>query len=278
VAPDERPLVELAGADPPAGALEVLGTWLHAAAVLGQRTAELHHHLADSDDPAFAPQPLTTADLEALAADTLEQGRRALAILEDNLQRLPGDVVPAARQLLERGSVVLKRLGQPPVIPSGTMKIRCHGDYHLAQVLWVDNDFVILDFEGEPTRSVDARRRQQSPLKDVAGMLRSFDYAAYAGLFAITGDRPADFQRLEPWARLWQQWTSAAFLRAYRASAAGAPFLPAQQESFAALLDTFLLDKALYELIYELNNRPDWVRIPLRGILGLLDDSGGHRR
>ena len=100
-------------------------------------------------------------------------------------------------------------------------------------------------------------------------MLRSFDYAAYAGLFAFTQDRPDDFGRLEPWAELWRQWTSAAFLRAYRRAAGGAPFLPAGREAFAALLDLFLLDKAFYELIYELNNRPDWVRIPLRGILAL---------
>ena len=155
------------------------------------------------------------------------------------------------------------------------VKIRCHGDYHLGQVLWVENDFVILDFEGEPARTVEERRAKQSPLKDAAGMLRSFDYAAHAGLFAFTQGRPEDFDRLAPWAELWRQWVSAAFLRAYRETAGAAPFVAAEPERFTALLDAFLLDKAFYELQYELNNRPDWVRIPLRGVLTLLGRGGG---
>src|SRR5437588_321441 len=142
--------------------------------------------------------------------------------------RAPTRPGPAAagRRLLEEGPAALGRLARPPAEAPRAVKTRVHGDYHLGQVLWVDNDFVILDFEGEPTRTVDERRARQSPLKDVAGMLRSFDYAAFAGLFAFTHDRPDDFPRLEPWARLWQQWTSAAFLRAYRSTAAGAPCLP----------------------------------------------------
>jgi maltose alpha-D-glucosyltransferase/alpha-amylase len=102
-------------------------------------------------------------------------------------------------------------------------------------------------------------------------MLRSFDYAAYAALFAYTKDRPEDFERLAPWARIWQTWTSAAFLKEYRDSAAGVSFLPSDPEALAALLRSFTLDKALYELLYELNNRPDWVRIPLQGVLSLFD-------
>ncbi len=106
-------------------------------------------------------------------------------------------------------------------------------------------------------------------------MLRSFDYAAFAALFAFTKDRPDDFDRLAPWARLWQTWTSAAFLKAYREAAGGASFLPPDPATFAALLRAFTLDKALYELLYELNNRPDWVRIPLQGILALLEQAEG---
>jgi maltose alpha-D-glucosyltransferase/alpha-amylase len=102
-------------------------------------------------------------------------------------------------------------------------------------------------------------------------MLRSFNYAAFAGLFTFTQDRPSDFERLVPWADFWQRWVSAAFLRAYWTTAASAPFLPAEPRSAAALLDAFMLAKAFYELVYELNNRPDWVRIPLRGILSLFD-------
>jgi maltose alpha-D-glucosyltransferase/alpha-amylase len=277
VHPDERPLLDLAGADPPPGALEVIGPYLHTAATLGRRTAEMHLALAgDARDPAFAPQPLTPDDLAALAEKTVRQARQALAVLRDNLERaaglIPAEVAAGARRLLEEAPQALERLAQPPVIPAGTVKTRVHGDYHLGQVLWVDNDFIIIDFEGEPTRTVEERRARQSPLKDVAGMLRSLDYAAYAGLFAFTQERPDDFAPLEPWAQLWQQWASAAFLRAYRDTAGDVPFLPTQSGAFAALLDTFLLDKAFYELVYELNNRPDWVRIPLRGVLGLLGD------
>src|SRR5262249_39091157 len=119
-------------------------------------------------------------------------------------------------------------------------------------------------------RTVEERRGKFSPVRDVAGMLRSYHYAAYAGLFAFTQDRPDDFARLEPWAELWQQWVSAAFLRAYLAGAGAAAVVPRDPAGFAALLDGFMLAKAFYELLYELNNRPDWARIPLRGILALL--------
>jgi maltose alpha-D-glucosyltransferase/alpha-amylase len=272
VAPDDRSLLELADSGPPPGAVETIGAYLHTAATLGQRTAEMHLALAaDARDPAFAPEPFTPADLAALREDIAAQGRAAIKAKQDNLDRLPAEIAPQGRRLLELAPAVLERLHDAPPEGAGGEKIRVHGDYHLGQVLWVENDFVILDFEGEPTRSVEERRAKQSPLKDVAGMLRSFHYAAYAGLFAYTQNRPEDFARLGPWADLWHQWASAAFLRAYRARACSAAFLPGRPEEFAALLDAFLLDKAFYELVYELNNRPDWVRIPLKGILGLLE-------
>jgi maltose alpha-D-glucosyltransferase/alpha-amylase len=283
--PDGRPLTELAQAEVPLGALEVIDGYLHAAATLGRRTAEMHLALGGGEarDPDFAPQPLTPADLAALAEAVARQGREALAALREDLSRLPEPVARDARRLLDGGEAALRRLARPPSHAPDAVKTRVHGDYHLGQVLWVDNDFVILDFEGEPTRPVEERRARQSPLKDVAGMLRSFDYAAFAGLFGFTRDRPDDFARLEPWARLWQQWASAAFLRAYRELARGAAFLPARPEAFAELLDLFLLEKAFYELVYELNNRPDWVRIPLSGVLALLGVQpdgaviGGHK-
>ena len=136
-------------------------------------------------------------------------------------------------------------------------------------MLWVENDFVIVDFEGEPARPLADRRSKQPVLKDVAGMLRSFSYAAYAGLLSYTARRPEEFSRLEPWAAFWEKWTSAAFLRAYLEMAKDAAIVPPNTARLSTLLDAFLLDKALYELNYELNNRPAWVRIPLRGILNL---------
>ncbi len=156
--------------------------------------------------------------------------------------------------------------------------IRVHGDYHLGQVLRVDDDYVILDFEGEPAKPLAKRREKQSPLKDVVGMLRSFDYAAHAGLFAATeGQRPAERDRLVPWARTWQSWTSARFLRAYLDTAGPASFLPRDRADLDRLLRAFTLDKAMYELLYELNNRPDWVRIPLRGVVSLIEQGRGGR-
>jgi maltose alpha-D-glucosyltransferase / alpha-amylase len=252
-----------AGSDA-ATAENIVGDYLSAAAVLGRRTAELHHALSDDHgDSAFTPGPLTAADLEALTADSREQMRLALAALRGNQSNKRSQEI---EELLE--SLVL----EPPMLGSPALasgKVRCHGDYHLGQVLWVNGDFVILDFEGEPTRTIEERRAKQSPLKDVAGMLRSFDYAAYAGLFAFTHNRPDDFARLAPWAELWRRSVSAAFLQEYRATAGRAAFLPDKPETFSTLLDAFILNKALYELVYELNNRPDWVRIPLQGILAL---------
>src|SRR5262249_27353763 len=156
VAPDDRPLVELAQADPPPGAVETIGAYLHAAATLGRRTAELHLALAaDPRDPAFAPEPFTPADLAALREDIAGQGRAALKAMQDHLDRLPEEVAPQGRRLLAEGPGVLERLREAPPEGAAGEKIRVHGDYHLGQVLWVENDFVILDFEGEPTRSVE---------------------------------------------------------------------------------------------------------------------------
>jgi maltose alpha-D-glucosyltransferase/alpha-amylase len=148
-------------------------------------------------------------------------------------------------------------------------RIRIHGDYHLGQVLRAKNDFVLLDFEGEPARPLEERRQKQCPLKDVAGMLRSFSYAAWAGLDQFLQRHPDREAALEPWARLWQEAVSTEFLKAYRqAASADAELLPAAAQS-DRLLDAYLLEKSLYELLYELNNRPTWVRVPLTGILAL---------
>src|SRR5437762_3271472 len=153
-------------------------------------------------------------------------------------------------------------------------RIRVHGDYHLGQVLRTEEDFVILDFEGEPARSIAERRAKQSPLKDVAGMVRSFGYAAYAALFAFTVHAPDEYAPLAPWADTWEHWATDAFLKGYAAAAGDSPLLPRDRGERDALLTAFTLDKALYELGYELNNRPDWVRIPLVGIQKLTESPG----
>src|SRR5262249_23933228 len=140
---------------------------------------------------------------------------------------------------------------------SGGLKIRVHGDYHLGQVLRAEDDFVILDFEGEPARSIAERRAKQSPLRDVAGILRSYSYAAYDALFMVTVHTPDDVPVLRPWAETWRHWTSEAFVGGYREVVEGLPLVP--PAAFDRLLRAFSIDKALYELAYELNARPDWV-------------------
>jgi maltose alpha-D-glucosyltransferase/alpha-amylase len=156
------------------------------------------------------------------------------------------------------------------------MRIRCHGDYHLGQVLFTGKDFVIIDFEGEPTRPLSQRRLKRSPLVDVAGMLRSFSYAADTALFneLARGTVPPErTSSLEAWARMWQAWVSSAFLNEYLKTVGDAGILPKSREELSLLLRVLLLEKALYEVGYELNNRPDWLRIPLRGVLSELTPS-----
>ena len=287
-APDieRRTLVELSEASPPPSAREAIGGYLRVALILGRQTAELHTALAaDFVDPAFAPEPLAPDDLEHLRHEVSRQAEQALTQLGGTLADLDGATRDAARSLIdqtregnsERSTAQNEpahtgRSPQNSDAPSEALKIRCHGDYHLGQVLWSGQDFLILDFEGEPTRSLAERKLKQSPLKDVAGMLRSFHYAAYAALFTFTENGKHDYAALEPSAELWRQWVSAAFLKAYRGTMRGRGIVPDEAEPFAELLDQFMLEKAYYELSYELNNRPTWVRIPLRGIIDLTAD------
>jgi maltose alpha-D-glucosyltransferase/alpha-amylase len=176
--------------------------------------------------------------------------------------------VEEAGLVLRRRRELLNRVQQ--LAPGmGGQRIRVHGDYHLGQVLRVRNDYVILDFEGEPAKPLPERRAKHSPLKDVAGMLRSFSYAAYAALFNYAARRPEAVDQLEPWAQLWERSTSAEFLRAYRETIAPGWLLPESPGDAEALLRAYLIDKAMYELRYEFNNRPNWVRIPLWGLAEL---------
>jgi len=259
------------GSDVPERALATVGTYLIAAENLGQRTAALHLALAqDARNAAFAPEPMTSEDLQALATDLRAHAEQVLTVLARAADTLPEPLQAQAQRVVAQRATIMAGLQSVAEVAPGVARMRCHGDYHLGQVLWVENNFILIDFEGEPARPLTERRRKQSPLKDVAGMLRSFNYVAYAALFASTQTRPEDVRRLEPWANFWQYWASVSFLRGYLATAAEAVFVPPQRRDLALLLEALLLDKALYELHYELNNRLDWVRIPLQGIAQLL--------
>jgi maltose alpha-D-glucosyltransferase / alpha-amylase len=258
----ERPVSQMAK--------DNVGIYLDAAATLGRRTAEMHLALASrSDDPDFAPEPLTAENFQNVLLEFHQHASRVLDVLKERVSYLPDEVVELAATVLSRRRRILDHFASMNSNNFQMQRIRIHGDYHLGQVLRVKTDFEILDFEGEPARSLAYRRSKQSPLKDVAGMLRSFSYAAYASLINYSARHPADVERLEPWAQLWERSVAAAFLRAYRETAQGAAFLPAGNSDFQELLEIFLLDKALYEVLYELNARPDWVRIPLMGIMSL---------
>jgi len=180
---------------------------------------------------------------------------------------------PDAQELLKHETELQQRIRTILNVKIGGQRIRTHGDYHLGQVLFTGNDFVIIDFEGEPMRPLSERRIKRSALRDVAGMIRSFHYAPYAVFFGRTAGgviRAEDAALLEAGAVFWHQWISSAFLRAYLDRSAGARHLPASRDEVNVLLNAHLLEKALYEIGYELNNRPEWVRIPLRGVLELL--------
>jgi maltose alpha-D-glucosyltransferase/alpha-amylase len=253
----------------PAEAREHAGIFLEAAATLGRRTAEMHLALASGRDAAFAPQIPTPQDLETLRAALAAHAARAFDALKSSLSHLPDDAVEPAALALSRRGALLGKFAALTQLDGAGQWIRIHGDYHLGQVLRSRGDFVILDFEGEPARSLEERRAKHSPLKDVAGMLRSFSYASFAALTHYITRRPAELPQMEPWARLWESSVSAEFLRAWRETAGASPMVPAAHPHFNALLEIYTLDKALYELMYELNNRPAWIRIPLHGILSL---------
>jgi maltose alpha-D-glucosyltransferase / alpha-amylase len=258
---------------PPSLALEHAGLYLDAAALLGRRTAEMHLALATpTDDAAFIAEPFTTDDLAADASRINAQISLSLEALKRGMSQLTEVVSDNAALVLSRRIGLFARAHAVASATPGDAgyRIRIHGDYHLGQVLRSRGDYVILDFEGEPARALPARRTKQSPLKDVAGMLRSFSYAAYAGLNAFAQRRPDDAKNLDPWARLWQNAVSTEFLHAYRlAIDATNPKLIPRLAQAQLLLSAYLLEKALYELLYELDNRPAWVRIPLAGILAL---------
>jgi maltose alpha-D-glucosyltransferase/alpha-amylase len=244
--------------------------------LLGRRTAELHLALASvPEDSDFAPQPFSEGDLQAFANSAVQLLTANFDLLRRLNDQMPNHARQEAERVLQLEEVARRRFQLLTGREISAMVTRIHGDYHLGQVLFTGSDFVIIDFEGEPARLLEERRKKRSPLQDVAGMLRSFHYAAYAPLLQANSKRSPqeELQALGHWAPYWQKWVSAKFLKTYLAVSGNSIFIPQGREELALLLDLYLLDKAVYELGYELNNRPSWVRIPLDGISQLLQDS-----
>ena len=242
------------------------------AVMLGHRTAELHRALAaPTEDGDFRPEPITAKDIAAWRAAARRQAEGAFATLKERVPTLPEAEREAARTLLARRQECLACIDALARDPVTAMKTRIHGDYHLGQVLVAQNDWYIIDFEGEPAKTLAQRRAKHSPLRDIAGMLRSFDYAAWAGVrhvAATTGTAPeATVQQ----AAAWRDETFEAFMTGYRQLNAEIPSYPADEREAARLLQLFTLEKACYELAYEAANRPDWITIPIKGISTILD-------
>lgn len=266
-----RPLLELAQGPIPEQAAEAIGPYLDSARLLGRRTAELHLALASQpSDPVFGLEPFSPAYRQHLQADMHRLTSTIFHLLHSHLDELPASAQEPAQRVLALEKRIVNDFDALLESDISALRGRIHGDYHLGQVLYTGDDFMIIDFEGEPARPLSERRQKGSPLQDVAGMLRSFHYAAYAAYFYVV-DRPDSSPRmatdLEAWARTWHLWVSVAYLQSYLEVAGGAPFMPAKREELKAVLDAYLLSKAVYELGYELNNRPHWVAIPLQGIL-----------
>ena len=250
-----------------APASDALPTNAHAAYLitirtLAKRTAELHRALTThTGRKDFDPEPIGRADTDAYRQRALNEARNALSLLKSTLDQLPAGDRDKANEVLALQDKLIARLEATANEPTQGQKIRIHGDYHLGQVLVTRNDFVIVDFEGEPGHSLEERRAKQSPLRDVAGMLRSFSYVEHSALRSVAHDE-VEFSKLAPLAKAWTAEVRNAFLAAYDETAHGPGLTPGQ-----GLLGLFELEKALYELRYELTNRPTWAGIPLQGIL-----------
>jgi maltose alpha-D-glucosyltransferase/alpha-amylase len=247
--------------------------------LLGQRTAEMHHALAGiRDNRDFTPESFTQLYQRSVYQTMRNLARSVFQLLQKVQHRLDADDRKQANVLLENQNVILSRYRRLLGKKIAAQKIRIHGDYHLGQVLFTGKDFVIIDFEGEPARPLSERRLKRCPLRDVAGMVRSFHYAIFAALprNPAVSEENSDF--VIPWLEAWYHHAATSFLQSYRKTAHDSGLLPKNSTEANTLFEIFLLDKAVYELGYELNNRPDWVRIPLRGIDDILAQSETEER
>jgi maltose alpha-D-glucosyltransferase/alpha-amylase len=246
------------------------GIYPEKARLLGQRTGELHRALAsETDDPAFAPEPFNAMAQRSVVQSMRASSRRAFELLRKKLDDLPEAFRAEAEEVLAAEKQILAQERRLLEQRSAAHKIRIHGDFHLGQALHTGRDFIFLDFEGEPARPLGERKLKRSALRDVAGMMRSFQYAAYSALWQ-RAMRQEDVPFLEKWADVWYREMSSTFLQSYLAATTDALFIPRNEADLRIALEAYLLDKAVYEIGYELNHRPDWVVIPIRGIKHIL--------
>jgi maltose alpha-D-glucosyltransferase/alpha-amylase len=242
---------------------------------IGKRTAEMHLGFAGGAGiPAFAPEPITAADTARWTDALLARARNVFTLLERGLKNLSDPASTLAGRLLENCDAITAHIEQGRGETFDGMKIRHHGDFHLGQVLVAKDDAYILDFEGEPRRSLDERRSKEPAARDVAGFLRSMDYATSAALFRAPALNPEDYATLAKRIRTWGEQMTAAYWQSYRETLGDSPLWPAEDDQTRDLLNLFLLEKALYEIEYELSNRPSWAHIPIEATLRILEQRG----
>ncbi|MDX6804531.1 maltose alpha-D-glucosyltransferase [Terrihabitans rhizophilus] len=252
---------------------EAFAPYLRYAGILGKRTAEVHRAFATpTEDEAFKAEPLTFDDVHAAVADAREQARKAFEALE----KLPASAhTHETRRLLEFKGESLAAIDYLDIEPVGALKTRIHGDFHLGQVLIAFDDVYLVDFEGEPSRPAEERRGKFSPMRDVAGMLRSFAYATDTASRDVASRMPEAGSRASTAAAEFLKAISGAFVEGYREALEGSPVWIADRVTRQNLLKLHMLSKAFYEVVYEANNRPDWIGTPVRGVLQELEQD--HR-
>ena len=244
------------------------GFYLPQMALLGQRVAELHCALAKrTGDPAFDPEPMTQADFAAWRENVLAHLQLTLDRLGAARDRLPLTIQPHVDELLGARAALTERAGALECEVAGVMKTRCHGNLHLGQVLIAENDFVFIDFEGDADRPASEWRNKHTPLCDVAGMLRSFSYAARAALVKAQSVLPDGSTALAGEIGEWEQLTCRAFLVGYRRSAQGLASVPADEKSLQSAIALCLMERALQDLNHEMENRPEWMNVPIHHLL-----------
>ena len=252
-------------------------TYLQDAFHLGEITGELHNALASNcgiDD--FSPELIEESDMRIWIKSIQSYTSEVLHILNDKCNLFPLHIQEQIKQVLTNDLMYLNKAGDLVVLADErTHKIRYHGDYHLGQVLKTVSDWIIIDFEGELARTLKERRAKNSPLKDVAGMLRSFNYAVYSKLFDFNLLQKNRFNEMEKWGRIWEGQVCKDFLKGYFSVSlnGSTSYLPASREATQKALTAFQLEKAIYELNYELNNRPTWIEIPLKYLLSLSNEA-----
>jgi len=256
----------------PSAIQEIIGMPMaERARLLGVRTAEMHLTLSQElKNPGFIPEEFSLHYQRSLFSSLQSLVRGAYQSLDKQLEYLPENIRKEADKVFSLRSEILDVLKRIYKNKFEAVKIRNHGDFHLEQVLFTGKDFVITDFEGESSRSFSERRLKRSPLRDVAGMIRSFHYVAYSGLVGNNQHSDDEIKLLQPWAEHWFHYMSGFFIKAYLEKVQGSNFIPTVEEDLTAMLETFILEKAIYELNYELNNRPDWVLIPILGIQSIM--------